>query len=595
MGAAIERVPEAVRVASLYLALAMLWTLPAWLTRGGAIPHVAWSRFPSDAWTYIWFLGWVPYAIGHGLIPYYSHWLDFPGGANVAFPGPPLPWILLMWPVTAVAGVVNSYNALVVLAITSAALAAWCACRRWVSRPLAAVVGGLMFGFSPYLLGQALQGHANLMLVATIPLCAVVFDEAVVRQRWRHRRLGLIGGTLLAVQLLTSEEVAAIIVLTAMTAVVALALVHRREIAGRWRYVARVVGWGLLPLVPAAGLLAWAQLLLPGSVHGQVGLGAAYGSPDAFSLILPGFGELLTLPEFVRFQLTSSQLPTEALGYIGLPLLLVLAVLRRQSDGVARWLVAIVALTAVLMLGSTLQIGGYLSPVPLPFAALTHVPLVGNLLPARISAMLDWLLALSLAVFVDRLGPLRRDWRRAGLAALAVGCWLPSLGTPVTSARTPAYFAGTRIAVGSVLLVVPFAQLAPGAVSELWQAQSGMRFRMTGGYYLRVPLGMGGLTPFGPKLTPLTRAVLLETVGGAPISPSAPLRAAARSYLRSHRVSAVVVGPGPHRGELVRLFQGLLGRAPRREAGVDVWSVRMRPPLARAGGPREPHDVGPAA
>ena len=122
-------------------------------------------------------------------------------------------------------------------------------------------------------------------------------------------------------------------------------------------------------------------------------------------------------------------------------------------------------------------------------------------------------------------------------------------------------------------MVVPLAQVAQGAVSEVWQAESGMRFMMTGGYYLRVPLGMGGMTPYGPKITPLTRAVLLISVDGTPIAPTLSLRAATRSYLRSHRVAAVVVGPGHHRREEVSLFRGLLGRAPRREEGVDVWST----------------------
>ncbi|HVA21518.1 MAG TPA: hypothetical protein VNN74_05425 [Candidatus Micrarchaeia archaeon] len=568
-----RRLPQAAWAASGYVALAVLWMLPVWLSRRPVVPGVAFRWFTSDAGTYLWFIGWIPFAITHGLNPYYTHWLGFPTGANMSFPGPPLPWIILIWPVAAVAGIVNAYNVLVVLAISSSATAAWFACRRWVTRPLAALVGGAMFGFSPYLLGQALQGHANLMLVPTIPLCAIVYDELLVRQRWPRRRVGIVGGGLLAVQLLTAEEVAAIIALTALAATLALAAVHRREVPRRWRYAAGAAGWALIPLIPAAALLTWAQVLLPGAVHGQAGLGAAHGSPDAFSLLLPGIGQLLTLPGFIHFQVTSNRLPTEALGYIGLPLLLVLAGLRRQGDRLARWLVAMVAVTALLMLGSVLQVDGYVTSIPLPFAAASHLPFLGDLLPSRISAMLDWLLALTLAVFIDRVGSLRAQWPAAGLAALAVGSWLPNPGAPVVATPTPAYFTGTRIPARSVLLVVPFAQLAQGAISELWQAESGMRFKMTGGYYLRVPLGRGGLTPYGPKLTPLTRALLLITLDGHRTAPSAHLRAATRRYLRRHRVSAVVVGPGPRRGEEVRLFEGLLGRPPRREEGVDVWSA----------------------
>jgi len=60
-----------------------------------------------------------------------------------------------MWPFTSSLGPIFSYNLLVTLAL---ALSAWCAflaVRRYVESPVAAALGGLLYGFSPYMVAQS--------------------------------------------------------------------------------------------------------------------------------------------------------------------------------------------------------------------------------------------------------------------------------------------------------------------------------------------------------------------------------------------------------------------------------------------------------
>ena len=574
-GGAGHRVLVVLGVASLYLGLALAWMAPVWAARSAAVPTVAWKQFAPDSPTYVWLLAWVPYAISHGWSPYSSGWLNAPFGANVAYPGPPIPWMVLMWPVTAVFGAVRSYNVLVVVGIASSAMAAWWACRHWIGGGVSAVLGGAMFGFSPYLLGQMEQGHMNLMLVACVPLSSVVFHELVIAQRRSARLVGLCAGGLGAMQILTSQEVAAIVGLTGALVIVALAVAYPGQVKQRIPYTVRALLWAAPAIAASAGVIVWAQVLSAGAVHGELAPfgGSVNGSPDATSLIAPSYGEALTLPRLVRVQLIENVLPTEALGYVGIPMILILTRLVRRPDPMAKWLVGLVALAAVLMLGPNLQVGGVITPIPLPMDALSRLPLVQDILPARFSVVLDWFVALSFATYVQGLAGSRHIRSGAILTCLAVAAWVPNLGTPVLPAATPGYFANVRVPPSETLLVVPFAQTNVGAISEIWQAASGMRFKMTGGYYLREGLTSGSRMPFGPALTPLTQAVLLAMGGDAKVVATPELHHAMESYFAKRRVWAVSIGPSQYQLDETRLFTALLHRSPVWVGSVATWRV----------------------
>ena len=568
-----RRLLAAIGVATLYLGLALAWMAPVWTAGTAAVPTVAWKQFSPDSPTDVWLLAWVPYAISHGWSPYSTGWLNAPFGANVAYPGPPIPWMVLMWPVTAAFGAVRSYDVLIVVGIVSSAVAAWWACRYWVGDGVGAVLGGAMFGFSPYVLGQMEQGHVNLALVACVPLSSVVFHELVISQRRSPRLVGLCAGGLGAVQVLTSQEVAAIVGLTGVLVIVALAVVYPRQVKQRIPYVVRAVLWAAPAIAASAGVVVWAQVLSAGAVHGDPAVGEVVGSPSLISVLAPSYGEALTLQPIVNAELVQNALPNEALGYVGIPVILILARLLRRSDRTAKWFVGLVVLVAVLMLGPKLQVGGVITPIPLPMAALSRIPLVHDILPARLSGMLDWFVALSVATYVRVLAGSRQVRSGTILTCLAVAAWIPNLGAPALPAATPWYFYNVTVPRSETLFVVPFAQTSVGAISEIWQASSGMRFRMTGGYYLRAGLTSGTRMPYGPAVTPLTQAVLLTMEGDTKVAAKPELQQAMESYFASRRVWAVAIGPGQYQMGEVRLFIALLHRSPVWVGSVATWRL----------------------
>src|SRR5690349_4200197 len=146
-----------------------------------------------DPPVFIWYLRWVPFAIGHGLNPLFTSYLDFPDGINLMWQTSVPLLGLLLAPITLTLGPIFAYN---LLMTASMALAAWCAFlafRRHVEHPWAAGLGGLLFGFSPYMLAQSL-GHPHVGVVFICPLMLIAFEEAVLRQHRSPWRLGAVIG-----------------------------------------------------------------------------------------------------------------------------------------------------------------------------------------------------------------------------------------------------------------------------------------------------------------------------------------------------------------------------------------------------------------
>ena len=116
----------------LYLIGALIVTWDAW-----AAPTTRWIGGCCDPEQTIWFVRWVPYAIGHGVDPLITHQLNAPDGVNLMWNTSILPWSLIATPITLLAGPILAYNLLMLGAIVASALVARLASRatsraRWL-------------------------------------------------------------------------------------------------------------------------------------------------------------------------------------------------------------------------------------------------------------------------------------------------------------------------------------------------------------------------------------------------------------------------------------------------------------------------------
>ena len=129
-----------------------------------------------------WFLGYVPWAVFHGHNPFITNYVDYPRGINVAA-STNMPLLgLAFYPVTAFLGATSTYSMLMWLALPLSAISATYATRLWTRSNLGSCIAGLLYGFSPYELHQAI-GHLNLAFVPLPPLIFYAVYNVLIRSR----------------------------------------------------------------------------------------------------------------------------------------------------------------------------------------------------------------------------------------------------------------------------------------------------------------------------------------------------------------------------------------------------------------------------
>ena len=562
-----------------FLALAVwllgsTWRSPTTRTLGGAL---------GDPGVFTWFLRWTPFAVGRHISPFYSDWLNHPAGVNLMWnTWVPLPGLLLA-PLTHAFGPVLSLNVLLTLAYGLSAWSAYLAIHRYVPNHGAAAAGGLVYGFSPVMIGHA--HHPNLVLVFLLPWLFVLVDEVVVRQRWSPVWLGAVLGLVAAAQLLIGEELLVATGLLAAVLVVVLAVMCPREVPGRAGYAAAAVAVSLLVFAPLAYLPLKAQLTGPARVHSDI-TPEARGSSDLLAVITPNRLSAIAPEAAVRL---GDRFTGTKEAYLGVPILLVaLAVLvARWGSLVVRAGFAMLAVCLLLSLGARLRVGGRPTGVPLPWTAVEGVPLVQNMVPSRLAVFTALFAGLLLAAALDGLWS-GGGWALRGLAVLTALVVLAALAPPWPfRARpvvaTPPFFPGGGVRAlprDGVALVVPFPRRGRTNVAMVWQAQAGMWFKMPGGYFVGPDPG-GGTRHDAP---PTTTSVVLNRIqrGRRPPELTPALRRKISRDFASWRVASVVLGPMDNREAMRGFLSDLLGRPPASAGGVAVWpDAAVAPAVAR--------------
>ncbi len=488
-----------------YLALSALL-----IARHGVLDpaHACVCTGGADPPTYMWALRWWPYALVHGLNPLFTHLVWAPNGANVAAAALiPLPSVLL-YPITAAFGPIAAYNALVAISPALAATAAFALCLRLCARTAPALAGGYCFGFGSYELSQSL-GHPNLMLVALLPLIGLLAIDRPTMSRVRYVALM---AALLAAQLLTSTEVLASAVLFG-----ALALVLARRV--RALAVDTLLAGALAAVICSPYLFYSVVRAVP---HGPVDAGNRLAA-DLLSLVVPDPITLLGGRAIDTSAIASNV--AESGAYVGVPLLIALLLYLRAARGsaAARVIGGVAGASVLAALGSHLLIAGKRT-IPLPWDALSRLPGLESVVPDRLIVYAWLALAVALSLWLAGSGA---RWRWA-LVLIGLVLLVPDGGRWNAALRQPPLFSTSAyrrvLRAGETVLVLPF---GGGSNSMLWQAQSGMYFRMPEGYLSGVPPAEF------VRAEPLTETLL----AGAMPATAAQLA----GFLQRHRVAHVAV------------------------------------------------------
>jgi hypothetical protein len=200
---------------------------------------------------------------------------------------------------------------------------------------------------------------------------------------------------------------------------------------------------------------------------------------------------------------------------------------------------------------------------------MAQVPLLTNMLPVRLTLFVFLFAGALLAVFIEQ-AVRAQAWRSrllaGAVAILAFAAVFPRLPYPATPVDLPAFFTQPAIPDGSVAVIFPFVDSSHKA-PLLWQAQSGMRFKMPEGYAF-VPSGRGNVDP-PPSAT---HDVGLAIAGGAdPAGFSNDLGDRVLRELKAWHVQTVIVGPMSNQARMVAFMTRVLARDPLQSGGVYVW------------------------
>jgi len=561
-----------------YAGLALWLFHDAW-----ASPATVHIRGGSDPGLFVWFLDWTAHAVTHGRNPLFSDYLNVPDGVNLMWNTSMILPGLVLTPVTRVWGPVVTYNLLMTASIALSAWVGYLAARRFVSSDLAAAAGGLVYGFSPAILGQA-RGHLHLTVLVLPPLIVLLVDHALVRQERPAPLIGALLGAAAACQLLTGEEILAFTGIACALLLVALVALNPGRVRAKAPYAALALGTAALVAAALVAYPLWVQLAGPQRVHGDIQSGTTY-SNDLANLVVPTNIQRLRPAGSAE---VADRFPGNAVeqnGYVGVPMLLIAALAaaglaRRRRAALVAFAVALALVVASL--GATLHVGGRDTGIPLPWGAVHELPLLESALPNRFT-LLAWLFfGLLLALFVDWAIARGRAGKAAAIVGVAavVATLLPSGPIGADSTRVPPFFAGDavrRIPEGSAALILPMSGTGHSE-AMLWQAQAGMRFRMPGGYFVG-PRSRTDPRPAFGRGSPINNTLMgVATRQREPVVDDPLLRERLVRNLREWGIRTVVLGPMPPRAGRVRdrdavarFLTDLLRRPPQEVGGVQVW------------------------
>jgi hypothetical protein len=596
----------------------------------GAHPPATSTTLPpcacGDISSQVWFLAWPAYALTHGLNPLYSGWVDYPHGVNLMNnTAAPLLGILFA-PFTVHYGAIATYSLLMRLAFALSGISMCFVLRRWTNWWPAAFIGGLLYEFSPFMVGQS-QSHLFLTFVPLPPIIVALLDELVVRRRHVIRN-GILLGVVIAAQLMISPEVLAMGLLAAGCALVVMAIRHPVAAREAAKDVIGGIATGLASFLVLAGYPIWVYFrgtyYISGPPHPVSQLDQYHSYPA--SLIYPtslqrfGFGSWLA-----KGMKLVAHNGVEHTTYVGVPLLCLLAYILVRCRRVGQ-----VPLFFLIAAGAwVVTLGRGKGHVRLPYDLLAKLPIINGALDLRYSLLMYLGIAIVLAIGLDRMrregifagllssrtsssadqpaggrlhaagrtdrgaSPPRRLMRTGiclGIATVALLPLLPALPYSSTPVSVPAVFtaASSPIRAGDVVLSYPLPSSygGPNDQALLWQSAARMRFKLIA---FRGAVAGPNHKPLrgAALLLPPTEAedVLLWGLYGKPAPPTLgpPTTRAIRSFLGTYGVGVVTVVPSSSRtAAVLAYFRAALGTPPTEFEGTYLWA-NVQEDLAHVG------------
>jgi hypothetical protein len=576
---------------SLCLLLGFAFTLP-----GSLSPSSSLLGYPGDNFQHAWFLWHFARAVCHAHNPFYTNLLFYPGRVTLAWSTTdPLAGLIAL-PLSLSAGPAVTYNLSLILQLALAAFFGRLLCLRISRNEPAALIGGVVFGFSPFLLAHAL-GHLSLVTAFPIPLFVLALDR-VFRGNPSWKR-GIPLGLALLLAALAHYNYAVVCALFAFFwLIIEFALNFASEgfhlLARVWKPLAVGAATFLAGFSPLLWIMLGDWASVPAS-RGPVHLDTF--SADVLGFVVPSWNHVF-LGHFVS-HLNPNLFAAgfEGTVYVG-PIVLALAVVGLWKGRLpnSRWATRAALLAAIfylLSLGPNLRILGHPINVPGPAALFYLLPFARFMsAPARFDVAVALCMAILCSLGVKSLlersvESSRRCLIVSLIAALVIADYL-TVPFPRSSIRDPGspYSVGTseprpareqgcslppEVRHGTILTFPLVA--APYCLKSMWmQAGASGQFALVEGYLSYTP---SYIWRRFWHVRILRSLFAIEGLVRAPIDVAAD-RASLPATVREFNLSAIVVYDSPQRDAAVDYIQSVFGLQPQRLGTCTLFHLQSR-------------------
>ncbi len=505
----------------------------------------------------MWFFNWWRFSLAHALNPFISHWVWAPSGINLAWTTfVPLPaWISI--PLQVTLGEPATYNIIMMLMPPLAAFGAFILCRRVTGAMWPSVLGGYIFGFSPYMLGEML-GHMVCVPFFPLPLIGLVVLQRL-DDEISSARFSVMLAALLVIEFLFSVELFATITLIGGFSLLLALVLFDNATRSRLR--------GLISPIVVGYVIS--TILLSPYLYYMLAFEHPSGSiwpPSNFSADLIGF----VIPRQTIWWGTAkfaTAISRRFAGYImengdylGVALIVLVELFRRRfwPTPAGKFLTILFLAIIVGALGPTLHIGGA-AGFAMPWAIFQHLPLIENILPVRFMMYAFLVIAIMAAMWLAS-SPARTLTKCAAAAAILISIAPnPHASFWVSPIDLPAFFAdrtyANELAPGDIIFPLPWGQKGN---CMYWQLASDMYFRMAGGWT--------GYAPFEFTRMPVANYFY----GGIDLPESGEQL---KAYLARFGVRAVIADPNEENFASFKTTLDALGVAGSYEKGVWLYKI----------------------
>ncbi len=447
----------------------------------------------QDPLSYIWFLDWIKYALIHGVTPFETNKILSPVGVNIAWSGANgITPAILFFPITLFWGPLVSYNLLVVLSPVLNSFFAFVLCLYVTKKTIPSLIGGYIFGFSSYVIGQ-MYAHLTLYMVFLIPLivltCLMFYQDKINKFLFV-----IILGFLLALQFNILIETFATMTFFGLISLLVIFLIDK----GNRKRTLRLGLYVIFSYIFAAVILSPSlyYIVIGSPLTPKVFNSTSYYSSDLLNFIIPTHVTWLggNLFSFISTKFTGNL--SEEGTYVGIPMFFLLLMYFKEfwNTATAKILFVIFLVILISSFGPYLHILGHIL-FPVPWLIIDKLPLIKHALPTRFPMF--FFLPLSIIVSIWLTNSDTNMYVKYIFVFLCVIFLLPNTTIFLSqklhqNPDIPPFISQKLykkyIEPNSNVLIIPYSYPGPSGYGVLWQVESYFYFNMLNTPFPSVPL-----------------------------------------------------------------------------------------------------------